>query len=133
MPCDAYRDDPSIKNEADLWRRIPPWHFVPDENRGGVRPSSAAFENDPDGNPMSVFVAELVRVAGKDEKDVLTGLKDFALASVTAGFAREQSQSVALEPADFPGHAVVFGKKPKSVSRAFAKSAKWVVAPTQAS
>jgi hypothetical protein len=96
-----------------------------------MRPSSAAFEDDPDGNPMSVFVENLVRCASKGENDVLLGHKDFALAAVTAGFAREQKQGVDLEPTDFPGHAVVFGKKPKSISRSFAKAAKWVIAPTQ--
>jgi hypothetical protein len=133
MPCDLYKDDSSIQNQADLWRRILPWHFVADENQGGLRPSSAAFENDPDAKPMSVFVEDLVREAGKDERDVLAGHRDFALASLTAGFARQQKQGVALEPTDFPGHAVVFGEKTKSVRRAFAKSAKWVVAPTGAS
>ena len=78
---------------------------------------------------MSVFVADAVRQAGKNERDVLEAHQNFALAAVTAGLAREQKQGVAFEPAQLPGHAVVFGKKPRSVSRAFAKEAKWVVAP----
>lgn len=41
-----YRDDPTISDDADLWRRIPPWHIVSDENIGVMRPSSAAFEDD---------------------------------------------------------------------------------------
>lgn len=81
---------------------------------------------------MSVVVEEVARAAGKTETDALAGFAHFALASVTAGLAREQKQGVALEPTDFPGHAVVFGNKPKSVSRAFAKAAKWVVAPPRA-
>lgn len=133
MTCDLYKDDPSIQNEEALWRRIPSWHWVLDENQDAWRPSSAAFENDKDGKPMSVFVERLVRVADKNATDVLRGLEKFALAFVTAGFAREKNQGVALESTDFPGHAVVFGKKPRSVSRAFARSAIWVVAPATVS
>jgi hypothetical protein len=28
-----YTDDATITNEAKLWRRVPPWHFVLDEIR----------------------------------------------------------------------------------------------------
>ena len=42
--------DPTIARDHRLWRRIPGWHFVWDANRNAVRPSSAAFDNDPDGN-----------------------------------------------------------------------------------
>lgn len=55
MAQDNYRDDPAILNDAQLWRRIPPWHLVNDQNLGTVRPSSAAFDNDPDGRPMSIL------------------------------------------------------------------------------
>jgi hypothetical protein len=44
-------DDASIRDEADLWRRIPPWHCIYDENLGRWRPSSSAFAADPDGHP----------------------------------------------------------------------------------
>jgi hypothetical protein len=56
MAVDDYSDDPSIPDDAELWRRIPPWHFVDDENLRQIRPSSAAFEDDPDGSPMSVIL-----------------------------------------------------------------------------
>jgi hypothetical protein len=57
MIIDSYIDDPTISDETELWRRIPPWHFFHDENLGRIRPSSAAFENHPDGSPMSVLLA----------------------------------------------------------------------------
>jgi hypothetical protein len=54
MEPTEYTDDLNIGNEANLWRRIPPWHFFFDENLGRTRPSKAAFEDDDSGHPMSV-------------------------------------------------------------------------------
>ena len=31
-PTPEPSDDPTVPDEAELWRRIPPWHFVVDEN-----------------------------------------------------------------------------------------------------
>lgn len=104
---------------------------MPDQNRGGVRPSSAAFEDDPDGNPMSVFVERLVRSGQASEAQVMAGHEGFALASIMAGLARKNGQGVALEETSVPGHAVVFGRKTKSVSRSFAQSALWVIPPAE--
>ena len=127
---DGYRDDPTILDDAALWRRIPPWHFVPDQNLGVVRPSSAAFENDPDGNPMSVFLAEIVERTGRKAEDALVGHRDYALSAFTAGLARRCKQGVASDPVpDEPAHAVVFGKKTKSISRTLAKGSEWIIPP----
>jgi len=49
QPDSDYVDDPTIENDSPLWRRIPPWHFVPDENLQRKRLSSAAFSNNPKG------------------------------------------------------------------------------------
>jgi len=57
MPYDHYSDDPTIPDDAERWRRIPPWHFFHDENLRQIRPSSAAFEDHPNGSPMSVLLA----------------------------------------------------------------------------
>ena len=62
----TYEDDESILDDADLWRRIPPWHIVNDNNRGGKRISKAAFEDHPDGSPMSVVLGQEVLAAGRD-------------------------------------------------------------------
>ena len=132
MASGDYPDDPTIPNESKLWRRIPPWHFIPDENRGGFRPSSAAFDNHPDGTPMSVLLADLVRQTGRNAHDALARHVGFALASFTAGLARDCEQSVAREPIpDEPAHAVVFGRKTTGVKRRLAKGAEWVVAPPE--
>ena len=123
-------DDPTIEDEAALWRRIPPWHFVFDTNLRRWRPSSAAFDNDPDGQPMSVLLGEEVTGAGRDPVSVLSGHTGFALAAVAAGLTRACGQAVVRDPLPGePAHALVVGPKPKSVQRRLAKSAVWVVPP----
>jgi len=84
MASDDYSDDPTIPDDAELWRRIPPWHFVHDENWGQIHPSSAAFEDDPDGSPMSVVLG----AEASDPQRALAGHQGFALASITAALAR---------------------------------------------
>jgi hypothetical protein len=121
-----YSDDPTIPDNAELWRRIPPWHFVDDRNSGQIRPSSAAFEDDPDGSPMSVILGG---EAG-DLQRALAGHQGFALASITAALARGVGLGVAKDPLpDEPAHAVVFGRKNKRISRRLAVGARWIVPP----
>lgn len=125
-----YVDDPSVADAAVLWRRIPPWHFVLDENLGGFRPSSAAFENNPNGSPMSVVLADDVAASGRSPQDVLAGHAGFALAAFAAGLARECRQGVMRDPLpEEAAHALVFGEKPERVGRRIAKSATWVIPP----
>lgn len=132
MAPGGYTDDPSIEDGDALWRRIPPWHQVPDENRGGVRPSSAAFEDHPSGTPMSIHVASDAVAQGYEPKDVLRGHDGFALAAFTARAAREVGQRVAREPLpDEIAHGVVFGKKTRGVRRQLGRASEWVVEPPQ--
>ena len=126
----AYTDDPTIRDDAALWRRIPPCHFVPDDNVDGVRPSSAAFKDHPDGSPMSVLLAEIVAETGRGAREVLAGHEGYGLRTFTAGLARECEQGIArMVLADEPAHAEVFGKKPKSVRKKLAKESEWVLPP----
>jgi hypothetical protein len=123
-------DDASIRDEADLWRRIPPWHFIYDENLGRWRSSSSAFADDPNGHPMSVVLAETAAAVGRGPAQILIGHERFALASITVGLARECGQGVVRDPLpDEPAHGLVIGPKPKSVQRRLAKAAVWVIPP----
>lgn len=125
-----YQDDATIADEAELWRRIPPWHIVPDHNLGGKRISKAAFEDHPDGSPMSVVLGQEVLADGRDAASIVQDFDGFCLASVTAGLARSLNQGVARRPLpDEPAHAEVFGKKTDSVRRKFARSAVWIIGP----
>ena len=95
-------------------------HFFFDENLGRNRPSKAAFEDDEDGHPMSVVLADLVTASGRGSADVLKGHEGFALAQITAGLARSKQQGVQRDPLpDEPAHALVFGNKTDSVRKAF--------------
>ena len=125
-----YEDDKSIFDDADLWRRIPPWHIVDDNNRGCKRISKAAFEDHPDGSPMSVVLGQEVLAAGRNPESVVAGHDDFCLASVTAGFARSLKQGIMRNPLDEePAHAEVFGNKTDGVRKKFSRAADWVIAP----
>ena len=126
----SYVDDLTIEDDAPLWRRVPPWHFVFDENLGRPRPSKAAFEDHPDGSPMSVALGQEVLESGRTAESLLEEYDRFGLASFIAGFAREKGQGVVRSPLpEEPAHAEVFGKKTEGVRRAFAKKCIWVVPP----
>lgn len=133
MALGGYRDDPAIPDEAQLFRRIPPWHFIRDENVGKTRPSSAAFEDHPNGSPMSVILADTLAETGRIPETILAGHEGFALVTFSVELARECGQGVARDPLpDEPAHAVVFGKKTQGVKKKLARGASWVVKPSEA-
>lgn len=126
----SYADDQTILDRAGLWRRIPSWHVVYDQNLQRLRPSSAAFDDHPNGSPMSVILGDEVLQEGRTAASLMLSFPGFALAAITAGIARSCQQGVAREPLpDEPAHAVVFGRKSDSVKRQLAKSANWVLPP----
>jgi hypothetical protein len=126
----GYADDPTIRDDANLLRRISPNHFVFDETRGVVRPSSAAFADHPNGSPMSVVLAEVVRREGRLLESLLSNFPGYALASITARVARECGQAVCRDPLpDESGHAVVFGTKSRAVKRRMAQASAWEIWP----
>lgn len=124
------RDDPTISNASELWRRIIPEWVVPDENDGGYRLSSKAFQNFGHDGAMSVQLAEEMQLRGLAPGDALKRHPSCSLASITAGLARRCEQAVLRDPLpDGPAHALVDGKKTKSVRRKFAAATKWIVRP----
>jgi hypothetical protein len=130
MADGAYCDDSSIADDTSLWRRIPPGWWVPDENLGRLRPTSAAFDDHRNGTPMSVLIEDVVLSTGRGPDDILAPFKGYAMASIRAGVARECSLGVMREPLpEEPAHAVVFGKKSKGVRAKLATNCEWVVEP----
>src|SRR5690349_3883925 len=101
------KDDPSVSDATHLWRRIPHWHWV-QLAEGGWRPSSAGFDDDPDGDPMSVFVAE-----ESTPEHVLAGHERFAIAAVGTGFVRHDCGQRVVRKLDngYPSHCLVVGPK----------------------
>jgi hypothetical protein len=132
-PSSSYQDDPTILDEAELWRRIPPLHIVPDNNRGGLRISSAAFEDHPNGSAMSVLLGDEVLASGRDAQSVISQYPGFLLASVTAGLARSLDQGIIRKPLpdEEPAHAEVFGRKTGSVRKKLSRGATWIIGPEE--
>lgn len=87
MPVPPYFDDAGISDSVDLWRRLIPAWIVPDDNTGGVRISSAAFDDSRDGTPMSVLLADVVAQTRRTPEDVLAAFDGYGLAAITAGSA----------------------------------------------
>lgn len=120
-------DDQSIPDEAQLWRRIPGQHMIRDSS-GVLRISSAAFDNDTNGSPMSVVLGDDVLRAGRAANSVIGSLVNFGLASVTAEFLRNLDQGVTRDPIENePAHALVHGKKSRSTRQRMAKEAVWII------
>lgn len=124
---ETYVDDANIDDGDLLLRRIPSWHIVWDKKDGGRwRPSSAAFENHPDGSPMSIRVRSLLEALGLALASVLTAYPDYGLVEFEAGEARSKKQVVARqEVPDEPGHGVVAGKKTGSTKKHLVRKSEW--------
>ncbi|HEX8843078.1 MAG TPA: hypothetical protein VF791_00330 [Pyrinomonadaceae bacterium] len=123
-----YIDDTNIPSDSVLWRRIPPWHYRYDENVGDKRPSTASFEDDMDGAPMSAYLAEECR----EPEVALEGHEGFGLVAFTAGFARELGLKIVRQTVPGPpGHVVIVGKKTDSIRKKLKKKSEWVRRPSE--
>lgn len=121
-------DDRPVPEGAHLWRRVPEWHWVKD-GAGGKRPSSAAFEDDPSGSPLSSTVAS-ESTLGRTLDPVRHHEKAFAIAEFPSSVAREKNQAIRRDPTpQEPAHVLLVGEKPKSVSKALARASKWAWPP----
>jgi len=131
MP-ENFHNDESISNDDYLFRRVPQEHWFFDENQGRVRPSSAAFEDHRDGSPMSVSIKSILDRLMLTPEFALEGHNDFGLVSFTVGFARKNNQGVVCAPrAHNEAHGHVIGNKTRSVRRALARTAIWVIPPPE--
>jgi hypothetical protein len=125
-----FPDDPEIQDTHQMLRRIPPWHVVPDGNVGGSRPSSAAFEDDDDGSPMSMYRRTVIEASGGNIDRVMVGHVGYGLAGINAGDLRSRDQTIHSDhlPAE-PAHAVVCGPKTDSNRKHFYRRSVWVIRP----
>ena len=108
-----------VRDQEILHRRVHPTFFRPD---GSI--SSQAFRDD----EMSVDRAAFRRV-----EETLAGYGGYGIAALGTTTARNLGQRVLADPLPLnPAHALVRGRKTKSISRRLARSASWVVelAPT---
>ncbi len=119
------RDDATIPDAEDLYRRLAKDWIVPDAVYGGLRISSGAFR-DPD-SEISVHLSSMI---APEDSLAYGGENIVALAAVTAGEARRLEQAVVREPQPRdPAHALVCGRQPKNVRRQLARLARWICYP----
>jgi len=128
-----FPDDRTTSDGVELLRRIPPRHFHFDENLGRLRPSSAAFEDDPDGDPMSVYRRDVIESEAGDVRRVVIGHQGYAVVSLTAGQVRSKRQTVFPDPLpEESSHAKVCGPKTKATRRWFSQQDEWAIQPPKA-
>jgi hypothetical protein len=123
-----YIDDLNIDDSDEVLRRIPPWH----QPRPGDewRPNSSAFYDDPDGSPMSAYLAKDMVEAGLELIVVMEDHPGYALVAIRVGLLRSLSQIIVRDPTDKePFHVLVVGPKTQGTRRRIAKSCRWVVEP----
>jgi hypothetical protein len=122
-------DDPSIGDDALLWRDIPPvsgwFHRNPD---GSLRPSSMAFL-DGLSRELSVHLA-----SETTEAAVLNGRNEFSIAEIRAGCPRSLGYAVVRDPEpEDPSHTIICPppqiaeKRRKKDARAMALQARFVI------
>jgi hypothetical protein len=124
----AIPGDASIPDGARVWRRVPAALYVVEQGR----PQSNAFTDSSDGSPMS---ATLV-VEGAEVESYLrataakegTGVVELSV-SYLRGLGLQVVRSADSTGRD-PSHVSVIGEKTKSVQRALAKGATWILRPT---
>lgn len=133
------RDDPTIPNAEDLYRRVVTAWIVPDQAAGRNRLSSAAFDDSR--NEISVDLSSMI----SPEESLRLGLRFGGgplrgLVAVTAGQARDLDQVVVRDPIPEdpawslpgnPAHSLICGKQTKSIKKRLAAQARWVYPPDQ--
>ena len=128
MPPPERIDDPSVRDNECLWRRVHPRDIIRDSESGELRPTSAAFRPS---DEMSVDIGSLTTAEA-----VLSNYPHHSLIEFTAGIVRKEGGIVVRDPLpDNPSHALVCGKNPKgrltkSQAKKIQQSSTWVIRKT---
>jgi len=118
-------DDSTIPDDAVVWRYVIPQWIVPGDDGNGFRPSTAAFDDSSDGDPMSAILA----TPGRDPRTAVPATcPDAGVVAFSAGFLREVGMELEREPEPTErDHIVVRGAKTRSVRKKLARGCHWVV------
>jgi hypothetical protein len=129
--CSQYHpDDPDVLNATTLLRRVPQKHIIFDQNLGRHRPTSAAFEDDEDGSPMSTYRNDIIANEGAEVSRVMVGHDGYSLAGLTAEQFRSRQQTVHSDPLpEESSHTEICGLKTHGTRSWFAKTAEWIIPP----
>lgn len=127
-----FPDDQAVRDEIALLRRVPPRRFCCDQRLERHCPGSAAFEDDSDGDPMSVYRSDVIASERGIVERVMVGHKGFGLVALDAGRFRSRKQTIFPNPLpEETSHAKVCGPKTASRRRWFAKQAQWLIPPPE--
>jgi hypothetical protein len=128
MSEQVYEDDPSIKNEDRLFRRVHLAQLVNDDDTGLVRISSGVFKH----KELSVNIESSLLNGGSSIETCLCGHQAHKLVFITAGNARRFEQAVSRDPLpNDPSHGLVVGSKNKrSIHDGLRAAAEWVIPPS---
>jgi len=122
----VYIDDDLIPSTAVLWRRIPVWHYKFDQNENDFRPSTASYEDDKEGSPMSAYLA----TECGEPASALEGHEGFGLVAFTVSQARDLGMKIVRDERPGPrGHVLIVGKKTDRVRKGLKRCCDWVERP----
>jgi hypothetical protein len=122
--------DGTIEPHHLVLRRIPPDWVVPTDE--GDRPSSQAFGNNGDDDPMSGYLDQLLAPNDLQRRDIVDGHDGFLVAALKVSDLTDQQQVVQPDPivpvthCCDPAHAKVVGQKNSKRRKRLAATARWL-------
>ena len=121
-------DDPTIRAEVRLFRRIHLTQLVEDEDTGNARVSSGAFRD----KELSMNIEQTLIAEGCGPDHCVRKHPHHKLVAFTAGAARALGQSVYRDPQeDDPSHGIVHGNKNgKKIHDGLREASVWIIPPT---
>ncbi len=104
-----------INDEDILFRRIPPWWYVKEEDRV----ASAAFKD----LETSVYWQKYTTPS-----EIVVDYKDFHVAALQAKIPRQESQEVRHDPTkEEYAHSLIVGKKTQRIAKVLAQNCTFVI------
>jgi hypothetical protein len=117
-------DDAPVRQDMSLYRRVHPAEIVWNDNDGCLRPGSGVFKD----HEMSIHLEDVLRDERREPASVLNGKPQHSLVSLTAGFVKDEEQTVRRTPQpDDASHGEVCGKKGHGRRKRLARAAQFVV------
>ncbi|MDP1795473.1 MAG: hypothetical protein Q8K63_15145 [Acidimicrobiales bacterium] len=131
-------DDSTVGDAEKILRRVPPWQVKWDAGAQQPVISSAAFDDDSDDGPMSVYfdsaLGQMNMTAADTLRDQAAG---FGVAALTVAAVREEEQVVVRDPdpgapahACDPAHGLVAGTKNSKRRKRLRNQAAWEIVPS---
>lgn len=128
---DAPEDDPSIDDETELYRRVPPAHWKRVGDEYVVRDSAFKNHPNPEMKRMSVVLGDTLEQASRNPESVRSAdQKNYGVVAIRARIVREHEQVIERSPQpNEPAHGDVYGEKPTGRRKKLVAAAEWIVYP----